>query len=59
MESCGPETSLAPPPDLSIILLSVRCVSFTVSLTATKVQSSTKPVESSFLPLAVSMRSAL
>ena len=48
-----------PPSARSIISLRMVWVSSSVSATATKAQSSTKPVDSSFFPLAMSMRSAL
>ena len=43
----------------SIILFRVECALSRVSAIAMKAQSSTNPVESSVLPIAVSMRSAL
>lgn len=48
-----------PPCDLSIISFSLLCVSSSVSPVAAKAQSSTNPVVSSFLPCAISIRSAL
>ena len=48
-----------PPLGLSIMFLRIQWVSSSMSATATKAQSSMNPVESSFLPFAMSIRSAL
>ena len=48
-----------PPPVCSIISLRMACASSSVSATATKAQLSTKPIDNLFLPLAMSIRSAL
>ena len=49
----------SPPPGLSIMSFRILCTSSRVSTTAINVQSSTKLVDNSDLPFAISMRSAL
>ena len=48
-----------PPLGLSIMFSGIQWVSSSMSATATKAQSSMNPAKSSFLPFAMSIRSAL